>query len=102
MVGAGTRDDFGVWKTRVVVSVVICLAGRIAPFPGNLRGSLAAIFLLGMAMAAIPSLFDLADPRVQSGWAVLNLTVATLLFLLMISLLIRGSVGLFQLLRRPT
>ena len=53
-------------------------------------------------MAAIASLFDLADPRVQNGWAVLNLTVATLLFLLMASLLIRGSVGLFQLLRQPT
>ena len=53
-------------------------------------------------MAALTSMFDLADPRVQSGWAVLNLTVATLLFLLMISLLIRGSVGLVQLLRQPS
>ena len=68
---------------------------------GNLRGSLAAIFVLGMAMAALTSLFDLADPRVKNGWAVLNLTVATLLFLLMTSRLIRGSVGFVQLLRRP-
>ena len=101
-VGAVAAADFADWKAGVFVYVVICLAVRIAPFPGNLRGSLAAIFLLGMAMAAITSLFDLADPRVQSGWAVLNLTVATLLFLLMISLLIRGSVGLVQLLRQPT
>ncbi|GAG29645.1 unnamed protein product, partial [marine sediment metagenome] len=69
-----------------------------APFPGNLRGALGAILILGIGAATISSLFDVADPRVQSAWAVLNLTVATLLFLLLLSLLIRGGVGLVRLL----
>ena len=55
--------------------------------------------VLGIGAAMISSLFSFADPRVQNAWAVLNLTVATLFFLLLITLLIRGGVGLAQVLR---
>ena len=91
--------DFGAWRTWVFVYLMICLAVRIAPFPGNLRGSLGAILILGIGAAAVTSLFDITDPRVQEGWTVLNLTVATLLLLLIASLIIRGGVGLIKLLR---
>ena len=101
MVAATTAANFGSWKTWVFLYLLVCLAVRIAPLRANLRGSLAAIVVLGIAAATITSLFDMADPRVQSGWAVLNLTVATLLLLLLISLVIRGGVGLVQILREP-
>ena len=87
------------WQTWGFLYLLICLSIRLAPFPGMLRGSLGAIVVLGLGAAAASRLFDVGDPRVQAGWSVLNLPVATLLFLLVISLLVRGSVGLFQLLR---
>lgn len=98
VVSASLAADFTSWKTWLFLYLLVCLAVRMAPFPGNLRGALGAILILGVGAAAISSLFDAADPHVQNGWAVLNLTVATLLFLLLLSLLIRGGVGLAKLL----
>ena len=102
LLSAITSADLADWKTGLFLYLLICLCVRIAPFPGNLRGSLAAIVILGIGAATISSLFDMADPRVQNGWAVLNLTVATLLFLLLVSLIARGGVGLVQVLRSET
>ncbi len=102
MVSATTTAGFSSWQTGLFVYLLICLTVRIAPFPGNLRGSLGAILILGISAAAITSLFGVADPRVQNGWAVLNVTVATLMMLLITSLLIRGGVGLAHVLREPT
>ncbi len=101
IVAAVSAADLNNWKTGLFLYLLICLTVRIAPFPGNLRGALGAILVLGIGAATVSSLFDVADPRVQSGWAVLNLTVATLMLLLLISLLIRGGVGLFNVLRQP-
>lgn len=99
IVGAVTGSDLTSWRTLLFLYLLVCLTVRIAPFPGNLRGSLAAIVILGFGAALISSLFAVADPRVHSGWSVLNLTVATLLLLLLCSLLVRGGVGLIQVLR---
>ncbi|MFQ5589862.1 MAG: hypothetical protein ACE5HE_01750 [Phycisphaerae bacterium] len=93
--------DFGDWRTGAFLYLLVCLTVRIAPFPGNLRGALGAILVMGVGAATVTSLFDVADPRVQTGWAVLNLTVATLMLLLLVSLVVRGTVGLFHVLRQP-
>lgn len=97
IVSASLAADFTSWKTWLFLYLLVCLAVRMAPFPGNLRGALGAILILGIGAATLSSLLDVADPRVQNAWAVLNLTVATLLFLLLLSLLIRGGVGLVKL-----
>ena len=94
-----TAADLGSWKTWVFLYLLVCLAVRIAPFPGNLRGALGAILVLGIVGALLSSLTNVADTRVQNAWAILNLTAATLLLLLMASLLIRGGVGLARILR---
>jgi hypothetical protein len=101
IVSAISAADFANFKTGLFLYLLICLSVRTAPFPGNLRGALGAIVVLGIGAATLTSLFDVADPRVQSGWAVLNLTVATLMLLLMVSLVIRGGVGLIHVLRQP-
>ncbi len=98
-VSAITSADFRNWKTVVFLYLLVCLVVRMAPFPGNLRGALGAIVLLGIGGGVASSLFDIADPRVQSGWAVINLTVAVLLVLLFVSLLIRGLTGLITVVR---
>jgi len=99
LVAAVRAADFHDWKTSVFVYLLVCLTIRMAPFEGTLRGALAAIILLGLGTAGVTSYFDVADPRVQTGQTILTLTVASLLFLLLISLLIRGTVELVQLLR---
>lgn len=91
--------DFTGWRYWVFVYLMICLTIRMAPFPGYLRGSLGAIVVLGVGAALITSLLDVADPRVVQGWALLNAVVATLLLLLLASLLVRGTVGLVRVLR---
>ena len=99
LVSAITSANFARWPTWVFLYLLVCLTVRTAPFPGNLRGALGAILVLGVGGALIGSLVDVADPRVTNCWVVLNLTVATLLLLLMISLLVRGGVGLTRVLR---
>lgn len=99
LVSAITSANFARWPTWVFLYLLVCLTVRTAPFPGNLRGALGAILVLGVGGALIGSLVDVADPRVANCWVVLNLTVATLLLLLMISLLVRGGVGLTRVLR---
>lgn len=99
IVSAIGSADFGSWKTWLFLYLLTCLSVRIAPFPGNLRGALGAILVLGVIGALLSSLTNVADARVQNAWAVLNLTVATLLFLLLISLIVRGGVGLVRVLR---
>lgn len=88
----------GGWPLWLFVYLMICLTVRMAPFPGSLRGSLGAIVLVGMLAAAIGAVSDALARQIEGGWPVLSLTVATLLFLLLVSAVIRGSVGLVKLL----
>lgn len=95
-VNATRAADWDRWQVWLFVYLVVCLTVRMAPFPGTLRGSLGAAIVLGLLAA-------LAGPLVQSGgtvldsvWAVLTISVATLLVLLLASLAIRGGIGLFK------
>ncbi len=97
LVAAVAGADFAGWRAWLFLYLLTCLTIRIAPFPGNLRGALGAILLLGIGTAALTSLLDVADPRVRIGWAVLNLAVASVLLLLFASLLVRGGVSLIKL-----
>jgi hypothetical protein len=99
LVGAARDADFRDWKTTVFFYLLVCLTVRMAPFQGTARGALAAIVLLGAGAAALTSLLDVADPRVQTGWTVLNLSFATLLLLLVVTLVIRGIVALVRVIR---
>ncbi len=101
LVAAVRAVDFHEWKSGVFVYLLVCLTIRMAPFEGTLRGALVAIVVLGLGTAGVTSMLEVADPRVQTGQSILTLTVAALLFLLFTSLLIRGAVGLVQLLRQP-
>lgn len=101
-VSAMTQAEWGSWQTWLFAYLVICLTVRIAPFPGNLRGALSAVIVLGVVVSAVSFLLDVPDPYIHNTWAVLNLTVAVLLFLLFLSLVVRGGVGLVKLIREPS
>ena len=97
-VAAAIGADWGQWQVWLFVYLVICLTVRMAPFPGTLRGSLGATVVLGLLAAFLSSVADAGRNSFQAGWTVLSLSVATLLFLLLASLLVRGTVGLVKLL----
>ena len=97
-VAAAGGADWSRWEVWVFVYLVICLTVRMAPFPGTLRGSLGATIVLGLVAALIVSLADRAGSGLAAGWAVLSLSVATLLLLLLVSLVVRGAVGLAKVL----
>ena len=88
----------GRWPLWLFVYLMICLTVRMAPFPGNLRGSLGAIVLVGVLAAVIGTVSETLPQHIEGSWLVLSLTVATLLFLLLLSAVVRGSVGLVRLL----
>ena len=48
----------GTWELWLFLYLMICLTVRMAPLPGNLRGSLGAIALLGLLSALISLLTD--------------------------------------------
>ncbi len=87
-------------RTAVFIYLVICLAVRMAPFPGNLRGSLGAIILVGLAAALLGLLTTASVDIIHRGWPVLSFAVAVLLVLLMLSLMIRGLVELIRVLAK--
>ena len=97
-VAAAIGADWGRWEVWLFVYLVICLTVRMAPFPGTLRGSLGATVVLGLLAAFIASVADAGRTGFEAGWTVLSLSVPTLLFLLLASLLVHGTVGLVKLL----
>ncbi|MCP4593891.1 MAG: hypothetical protein GY842_24415 [bacterium] len=95
---AALNSDLGNWHVWVFLYLLICLTVRMAPFPGNLRGSLGAIVVLGFLAFVVGKLASATEESIAGGWAVLSLSVGTLVVLLVFSLLVRGGVGLFKLL----
>ena len=87
------------WRAWTFVYLLVCLTVRMAPFPGNLRGSLGAIVLLGVMVAVLGRFFDQAGEFIESGWQMLSLCVATLLVLLLLTAVVRGGVALVRAVR---
>lgn len=84
----------GSWRLWLFIYLMICLTVRMAPFPGNVRGSLGAIVAAGACGAGIEMLWHAPTRYVESGWIILSLTVPTVVLLLLISALVRAAVGL--------
>ncbi|MFH0982578.1 MAG: hypothetical protein V2A79_13725 [Planctomycetota bacterium] len=95
---AALDSDFGDWHVWLFLYLLVCLSVRMAPFPGNLRGSLGAILVLGLVTFLVSQLAAATPENIERGWHVLSLSVGTLLVLLLFSLLVRGGVGLVKLL----
>lgn len=98
LVQAMLQTDLVHWKTIGFLYLVICLTVRMAPFRDNIRGSLGAIILAGLLIAVIGSAAPGTVAAVRGTWTVLSFSVGMLMFLLMISLTVRGLVGLVKVL----
>ena len=88
------------WRNGLFIYLLICMSVRMAPLPGNLRGHLGAVLLTGVLAAVLGSVFPSVPQSLAGSWPVVTLTVATLMLLLMASLLIRGLIGLGQMLAK--
>lgn len=86
------------WHSWLFLYLLICLTVRMAPFPGNLRGSLGAILLVALLAALAGSFIPQTQTFIESGWSVMSLSVAALMLLLLVSLVVRGTVSLVRLL----
>jgi hypothetical protein len=98
--GAATRIDASSWKPIIFLYLLVCLSVRMAPFPGNLRGSLGAIVVVSLLAALFAAITPKTDTWIRDGWSVLSLAVATLSLLLLFTTLVYGGVALVRLLMK--
>ncbi len=101
LVAATRASRFDDWRTPAFIYLVICLTVRMAPLPGSLRGAIGAILVLGVAAALLGMAWSTKDGSpglLDRSWPLLTFSVASLLFLLMVSLMVRGGVGLIKIL----
>lgn len=94
------RSDLPNWPTVLFLYLAVCLTVRMAPFEGNRRGAIGAIFLAAVVIAVAASLVPGARAFVVSSWSILSFTVGMLLFLLLLTLLVSGLVGFVRILAR--
>lgn len=100
MLNAILNSDLPNWSTVLFLYLAVCLTVRMAPFEDNRRGAIGAIFLAAIIVAVLASLLPPARALVVSSWPVLSFAVGMLLFLLLISLLVSGTVGFIRILAK--
>lgn len=100
MLNAILHSDLGEWTTLLFLYLAMCLTVRMAPFAGHQRGAIVAILLAGIVIGLIGTFVPATEKLVESSWPVLSFAVAMLLFLLMVSLVLTGVVGLFKVLSK--
>ncbi len=84
----------GGWKSWAFVYLTACLAVRMVPLRGNLRGGMAAIVLVGLLAAGLGRLLERVDAGLHDAWPLLAYVIALLTLLLLVGLLVRGAVAL--------
>ncbi len=84
--------DGSSWQVLLFVYLMICLTIRMAPFPGNVRGHLGAVVLLGIAAALAGTIWPTLPQVILSAWPLLALSIGWLLLMLLVSLLACGVI----------
>lgn len=88
------------WRHGLLLYFTICLTVRMAPLPGNFRGSVLAIIGFGIILAIVGNFTGSARAVVLSVWPVLTYAAAGLICLMIISLLVCGAILLISVLLR--
>ena len=96
MLNAIRASDLTSWANVLFVYLAVCLTVRMTPMEGNRRGAIGAILLAGAVIGLLSSGFEAVRNAVESSWQILGFAVGMLLFLLLVSLLISGIVGLVR------
>jgi hypothetical protein len=96
LVAVVRQSNWHDWHTLLFYYLVICLIVRMSPLTGNVRGSLGAIALLGLAAFFIGRSTDSGTGPLASAWPLIVFSVAVLMALLVLSLLVTGAVVLVR------
>lgn len=94
------RSNLRDWRNLLFLYLAVCLTVRMTPFEGARRGAIAAILLFGVIVGVLASFVTPVEEAVHSSWPIVNFAVGMLLFLLLVSLLVSGVVGLVRILAR--
>ena len=86
------RAQIDSWQSFAFVYLMICLTVRLAPFPGNVRGHLIAIGVLGIVAALAGTVSPRYEEMLAAGWPLLSFTVGWLLLLMILSLLAKALI----------
>jgi hypothetical protein len=87
------RDADGAsWRTAAFVYLILCLSLRLAPFPGNVRGHVGAVVVLGILAWLAGSVATSLPDAIRGFWPMLSVTVGGLALLLMFTLIVRATV----------
>ena len=94
----GTLDalrnaDLQPWKLLLFTYLMICFTIRLAPSPGNIRGHVGAIVVIGVAAGLAGTVLTELPNVIQSAWPLLALALGWLLLMLMGSLILRAAVS---------
>ncbi len=95
-------SNFRNWQTWVFVYLIVCLTVRMAPMPGAHRGAIGAVLLIGVLISVVGRFTETSAGTINGLWELLNFSVGCLLCLLLLSLIVRGGVGLFRILTNQT
>lgn len=99
LVNAVAASDLRQWPIWLFIYLTICLTVRMGPLPDTTRGAVGAILILGPVSALIGTRTDVGRQFIQSGWPILSFSVATLFFLMLVTLIVRGAVGFVRIFR---
>ena len=84
------------WRVPLFVYLALCLTIRLAPVRRSLRATLAAVVALAGIIARIGAVWKRFGGLIDDLWPLVMYVWASLLFLLAISLMIRGGLGLVR------
>jgi len=94
MAGTLVELEWTNWRVPLFVYLTICLSVRLAPVRRDLRGTLAAVVLIAGGIALVGVIWKQFSDLMQDLWPLLTYIWASLLFLLAVTLLVRGVVWL--------
>ncbi len=98
MLDAVLASNLAQWPVWAFIYLTICLTVRMGPLPGTVRGAVGAILILGLLSALIGTTTDAGRQTIENGWPLLSFAVAALFFLMLFTLLVRGTVGFVRVL----
>ncbi|MCK4574593.1 MAG: hypothetical protein KAU36_09480, partial [candidate division Zixibacteria bacterium] len=82
------------WRVPLFVYLAMCLTIRLAPVRRPLRPTLAAVIVLAGLIALVGVVWKRFDGLMDNLWPLVMYVWASLLFMLWVSLMVRGGVGL--------
>ena len=84
--------DIASWQILLFVYLMICLTIRMAPSPGNVRGHVGAIVILGAIAALAGSVWEAMPQLILRAWPLLALSIGWVLLVLLATLLACGII----------